>query len=112
MAYSDPAQQKLAAQQHYENNKQAYKDRALAHTKEARQRNRNYVDAAKSVPCADCGVQYPPYVMQFDHLGDNKDSNVSAMVNKARPIKVIQAEIDKCEVVCANCHAQRTHDRL
>jgi hypothetical protein len=31
------------------------------------ERNRALVRAAKSVPCADCGQNYPPYVMDFDH---------------------------------------------
>ena len=25
--------------------------------------------AAKNVPCMDCGVRYPTYVMDFDHAG-------------------------------------------
>lgn len=82
----------------------ATKHRLLAKTRAA-------VHAAKSKPCADCGVQYPYYVMEFDHLdADSKEFNVSAGVT-SKSFARLMAEIAKCEVVCANCHAERTHQR-
>lgn len=71
-------------------------------------RSSETIRQAKNVPCADCGNKYPYYVMQFDHQ-DNKFKNVSAMTtySKAR----LLSEISKCEVVCANCHAERTFKR-
>lgn len=67
------------------------------------------VDRLKSVPCADCSRVFPPYVMDFDHLGQfEKTSNVSSMVKKARWSLVLE-EIAKCEVVCSCCHRLRTH---
>jgi len=46
--------------------------------------------------------------MQFDHLSDKE-----FVLAKARLFskKKILEEIHKCEVVCANCHAERTHKR-
>ena len=74
------------------------------------QRNREFIVRAKSKPCMDCGTQFNPWVMQFDH----RDRTVKFfdMSNVRRSsIKKIEAEIAKCDVVCANCHAQRTYDR-
>lgn len=74
-------------------------------------KNRDAVRAAKDQPCTDCGVRYPYYVMEFDHLdADAKHFNVSAGVTCASHARLL-AEIAKCEVVCANCHAARTHAR-
>lgn len=74
-------------------------------------KNRTAVHEAKNRQCADCGVQYPYYVMEFDHLdADAKHFNVSAGVTRASHERLL-AEIAKCEVVCANCHAERTHQR-
>jgi hypothetical protein len=74
-------------------------------------RNRTAVREAKNKPCADCGVRYPYYVMEFDHLDSTtKEFNVSAGVTCASYERLL-AEIAKCEVVCANCHAARTHQR-
>lgn len=49
--------------------------------------------------------------MQFDHVRGQKKTNVAMMVKTGRPISTIAAEIAKCEVVCANCHAIRTFER-
>lgn len=50
--------------------------------------------------------------MDFDHLDpSSKLANISQMVIKNREIAEILAEAKKCEVVCANCHRERTHRR-
>lgn len=55
----------------------------------------------------DCG-EADPIVLEFDHVRGEKADNISRMVHGTRSIAAIQAEIDKCEVVCANCHRRRT----
>ena len=47
--------------------------------------------------------------MQFDHLRDKK-YHISTLVN-SNNFKKLEAELEKCEVVCANCHAERTFQR-
>jgi hypothetical protein len=73
-----------------------------------REANKQLLNALKSRPCADCGVQYPPYVMDFDHLRDKK-YNLGWAKNLA--VDTILAEAAKCDVVCSNCHRIRTHGR-
>lgn len=69
------------------------------------------IQDAKSVPCADCKVSYPTYVMQFDHLdAAAKEFNIGVIGPTAGRSRLL-AEIAKCDVVCANCHAERTHQR-
>lgn len=64
-------------------------------------------------PCTDCKHYWPSYVMQFDHIGDDKTANVSELaLRRHAKWEVIEAEIAKCELVCANCHAIRTHRRF
>jgi len=69
----------------------------------------DYIAKAKSKPCMDCGVEYPPYVMHFDHVRGEKSRILSHM--KTYSVGRIQQEIDKCDVVCSNCHAERTERR-
>lgn len=59
-------------------------------------------------PCVDCG-ETDPVVLEFDHLRDKKFTIGSKLTHMARS-KVL-AEIEKCEVVCANCHRRRTFGR-
>jgi hypothetical protein len=35
---------------------------------------------------------------------------VSEMIAGGYPVSTIQAEIDKCDVLCANCHRKKTMD--
>lgn len=61
--------------------------------------------------CVDCKINYPSYVLDFDHVSGVKRANISVMVKRLIDFKEILAEIEKCEVVCANCHRIRTHRR-
>jgi len=73
--------------------------------------NRAILRAAKDRPCADCQVSYPYYVMQFDHRdAAEKSFNVGNFGPTCSREKLL-AEIAKCDVVCANCHAERTYKR-
>ncbi|KKK76605.1 hypothetical protein LCGC14_2861970, partial [marine sediment metagenome] len=59
--------------------------------------------------CADCGYNEYACALHFDHLPEfDKIASVSTMLAGNRPISVIEDEMAKCEVVCANCHAVRT----
>ena len=59
--------------------------------------------------CQDCKVKYPYWVMQYDHLGA-KIHMLSRSGKFGR--NTMLAEMAKCEIVCANCHADRTNSRL
>lgn len=48
--------------------------------------------------------------MQFDHTGNNK-TGVIARIMLNNNIRKLLDEIRKCDLVCANCHADRTHKR-
>ena len=72
---------------------------------------RKLLNEYKDVPCTDCGVRYPPYVMDFDHLDPtSKIMKVSALIFVGSE-PILLDEIAKCEVVCSNCHRIRTHNR-
>jgi hypothetical protein len=65
----------------------------------------------RGLPCTDCGRSYPPQVMQWDHVpGALKLGDISTGF-AGRSRDEILAEIAKCELVCANCHAIRTFQR-
>jgi hypothetical protein len=92
---------------YYQRNKRSYLDRNTR----AYQKQRELIRQAKSRPCADCGIQYPYYVMDFDHReGEDKLFELHSVARKAIP--GILREIEKCDVVCANCHRERTQRRV
>ncbi len=72
---------------------------------------RDFVDDLKrGRVCVDCGICYSPWIMDFHHLGD-KDRAVSIMVTAMCGREKLMEEISKCELVCANCHRDRTHKK-
>lgn len=112
MAYSDPEAEKAYKRDWYQRNRAKTLERTKASNQRALERNTEYVrDIKESNPCTDCGEFYPYYVMDFDHLSD-KEFNISRMVRSSHSIERLQSEIDKCELVCSNCHRTRSWNRM
>lgn len=70
-----------------------------------------YVGLKTGRPCTDCGGTFHPAAMQWDHLpGHVKTADLAALGRRGGRKRVLE-EIEKCELVCANCHATRPHLR-
>jgi hypothetical protein len=89
------------------------RERLVALAKKRQQRFLEWHRQLKSTtPCADCGGYFHFAVMAWDHLpGTHKVAEVSTLLRKGSSRKV-REEIDKCELVCANCHALRSYSRI
>lgn len=108
MAYKDPLDPRAceARRKHYHANKQQYLDRNA----QAKAEKLAWMREQKNVPCMDCGQSYPYYVMDFDHRDPTqKLALVSRLVGWGWDR--LRAEVAKCDVVCANCHRERTHQQ-
>lgn len=92
------------AKLHYQRNKAYY----IQKSKNAMHRKIEYITKLREQPCLDCNKSFPYYVMQFDHIGE-KSYNVTQLVTNSW--NKLLKEIEKCEIVCANCHAIRTWKR-
>jgi hypothetical protein len=83
-------------------------------TRAARDRRRaearEYVlDQLRSGSCLDCG-RADPLVLEFDHV-EGKTSDVGKLVREGYRLSRVKAEVERCEVVCVNCHRRRTAAR-
>lgn len=56
--------------------------------------------------CRGCG-EMDPVSLQFHHDDDNKSKGVGAMIADSHPEEEIVAEVEKCVVLCANCHRKQ-----
>lgn len=59
--------------------------------------------------CVDCGIT-DPRVLDFDHV--NGEKKFVLKHGKGKPLPELLVEVQKCEVVCANCHRLRTQARM
>lgn len=83
----------------------------LAQKREAKVARLAWLHERKSKPCVDCGGIFHPAAMTFDHLpGTEKIRDISTLVVRGCMV-MAKAEMEKCELVCANCHAVRTYMR-
>lgn len=112
MPYDSKEKQAVAARKYYLANRQTMIDRAKDFKKNMVQELRSYIQELKSTTvCADCRNNYPYYVMQFDHVYGVKQFNIADTAKWTSKQRVL-LEIEKCELVCANCHAERTYSRV
>jgi hypothetical protein len=97
--------------EYYRENRDVQKARLLRNVAITRAENRRrIIEYLAGHPCVDCG-ETDIVVLEFDHLGD-KVADISKYASAGRTWARIQAEIEKCEVRCANCHRRKTRATL
>lgn len=89
------------------------KEKLYAAQKRHRQRNRAKVlEYLLEHPCVTCG-EADPIVLDFDHLDrETKFKDISRMLSGHYSWVKILDEINKCRVLCANCHRRHTYVQL
>lgn len=86
-----------------------YSSRKKVQDRKRRQEHRNKAIEYLGGKCKDCG-NTDNRVLVFDHITDDKECNVPTLFGKKW--ERIKKELDKCELVCANCHLIRTVSRI
>jgi len=64
------------------------------------------VEHLRSNPCVQCG-EIDLLKLEFDHLRDKK-FNISDGIKNGFGWEKLKEEIDKCQTLCANCHAVKS----
>jgi hypothetical protein len=68
---------------------------------------RAIIEEAKNRPCVDCGKQYHPCCMEFDHVRGTKDFGIAKAARRGVSVAKVRAEIAKCEIRCVLCHRMK-----
>lgn len=91
--------------QHYNKNKKDYLQKNQIFLKTNQENLLRYLSDKK---CTDC-PESDSVVLEFDHLKD-KIAGISEKL-KCWSWERLLTEIEKCEIVCCNCHRRRTLKR-
>lgn len=102
---------KAATRSRYNKDRPKNAETIRASTEKRAARNKQFlVEYLSTRVCQDCG-EVDSVVLEFDHVQGEKYKNISHIVCAGQALATLKAEIDKCEIVCANCHRRRTAAR-
>jgi hypothetical protein len=77
----------------------------LINAADSRKRRREWLQALKiRIGCSICGYTKCPEALDFHHTDNDKEFNISS--NMFTKLEKLKEEIDKCILVCRNCHAE------
>jgi 5-methylcytosine-specific restriction endonuclease McrA len=104
MPYKNREQRLEAQKKHYENNKEKYRcNQYLRRMKKAEW----FFEFKTTLNCSECGESHPA-CLQFHHRNPlEKEGDVSGFVRAGYSKDIIMREIEKCDVLCANCHLRK-----
>lgn len=98
------------SRQYYQENTEKHKKVIQIRNKKIIQQNRAFVlEVLLGNPCP-CG-ETDPAVLEFDHLRD-KEYLIGTMMRNGCSVRRILSEMEKCQVLCANCHKRKTAEEL
>jgi Zn finger protein HypA/HybF involved in hydrogenase expression len=71
-------------------------------------RNREFIkNYKKNKQCEICGYNKYPGILIFHHKNkEEKNKNVNILMKSLKNIDTIKKEIEKCRLLCANCHRE------
>lgn len=91
----------------YRKNIETYQNRGVRRRFEAQQ----LIRKLKSEPCTDCEGKFHYCQMDFDHRDPTEKKKPISRLLQAG-LATLRKEIVKCDLVCANCHRDRTQKNI
>ena len=105
MAYKDKTKRKEYMKKYRKQYRRDNPEQRKAEAKRLRDKRKKYTDDYKLlIGCQICGYNKCVEALEFHHFDGDKDFTISTGKNKGW--KRIKEEINKCIVLCANCHAE------
>lgn len=110
MPYKDKAVRKQKhreySRRHYENNKDYYVDRAKESKEKIRQA---WWEFKSTLKCVNCGFSHPA-ALDFHHVIRKAGNRKVNELLRNLALRKAMEEVQKCVVLCANCHRIHHYD--
>jgi L-lysine 2,3-aminomutase len=104
MGYKDKEKQRAYQRANYQKNKELWRDKL----RNRRFKNKQLVIELKKKGCTVCGYTKCHVALEFHHSENDKESSVAYAAHQST-MRVLLEEIDKCTLLCANCHRELHH---
>lgn len=101
-----PERVKEQDRKYKEKNKEVLKIKSSKWQKEKGRKNKLKAIEYKGNVCFDCGNTFPQCCYDFHHINPNEKDFTISRIN-GRTFENIKPELDKCILLCANCHRIR-----
>ena len=99
---------KIYVKQHYLNNRDSYLEKAKKFNSEHRkEHNKRLVEYLKDKSCMSCGED-DLRVLDFHHRNKEEKRYGIAKMIRTQHWNTILREIEKCDIMCSNCHRKKT----
>ena len=86
------------------------KNRIYKKTK--REEAKKYTWEIKSKTSCKCGEK-DPVCLEFHHIDPTtKNNTIAELISKGASLDLLKREIDKCQIICANCHREKHYNNI
>ena len=107
MSDSDSAKLRSYNREYYQRNRQHLLNKQREKNRRfAESRRKWLVEYKKTLSCVRCGENHPATLTFHHRKGTEKSFEIGNIVSLGVSLKRVIAEIEKCDVLCANCHAK------
>lgn len=105
MPYKDPQKQKEAQHRYYVENKEKYKEASKRSKPGTAKRRTAWMQEVKSsLKCKICGEDRYPCLDFHHRIPTEKEFDIGPAASSLAKNRILK-EIEKCDVLCRNCHA-------
>ena len=100
MPFKDKDKQRASWRKYY----YANKEKVAVQRRRQIQKAHDFVDRYKKKGCEKCGIKHEA-VIDFHHKDPSKKKgNISIWSKQGYGIDTLRKEIEKCNILCSNCH--------
>lgn len=95
------------ARKNYKENHSDRRVKAKIRNKKHNKASKLWAIEYKGGKCADCNNVYPYFVYDFHHVNPEEKDYVPSHVIGRKNREIAMKELDKCVLLCSNCHRMR-----
>ena len=104
--YNNLEKSRKYARDYHNRNKEKINERV----REIRRINKTILVNYKGGECEKCGYNGCLGALEFHHVDGKKEFEIGKKTNTLKGIDKLKKEVDKCELLCANCHKEKHYN--